>query len=39
MLYWLCRRRHNLYYADLWIMPTIGSKRPLTVVIAVLESA
>jgi hypothetical protein len=29
----------NLYYADLWIMPTIGSKRALTVVIAVLESA
>jgi hypothetical protein len=23
----------NLYYADLWIMPTIGSERALTVAI------
>ena len=37
--YRLCRRRHNLYYADLWIMPTIGSERALTVAIAALESA
>jgi hypothetical protein len=29
----------NLYYADLWIMPTIGSERALTVAIAALESA
>ena len=37
--YRLCRRRHNLYYADLWIMPTIGSKRALAAAIAALESA
>ena len=24
----------NLYYADLWIMPTIGSKRALAAAIA-----
>jgi hypothetical protein len=29
----------NLYYADLWIMPTIGSKRALAVAIAAMESA
>jgi hypothetical protein len=29
----------NLYYADLWIMPTIGSERALVVAIAALESA
>jgi len=29
----------NLYYADLWIMPTIGSKRALALAIAALESA
>ena len=29
----------NLYYADFWIMPTIGSGRALTVAIAALESA
>ena len=27
----------NLYYADLWIMPTIGSKRALAVAIAAME--
>jgi hypothetical protein len=35
-------KRHlmcNLYYADLWIMPTIGSKRALAVAIAAMESA
>jgi hypothetical protein len=37
--YKLCRRRHNLYYADFWIMPTIGSKRALAAAIAALESA
>ena len=37
--YKLCRRRHNLYYADLWIMPTIGSERALAAAIAALESA
>jgi hypothetical protein len=29
----------NLYYADLWIMPTIGSERALAVAIAAMESA
>ena len=29
----------NLYYADLWIMPTIGSKRALAMAIAAMESA
>jgi hypothetical protein len=29
----------NLYYADFWIMPTIGSKRALAAAIAALESA
>jgi hypothetical protein len=29
----------NLYYADLWIMPTIGSARALAAAIAALESA
>jgi hypothetical protein len=29
----------NLYYADLWIMPTIGSERALAAAIAALESA
>ena len=29
----------NLYYADLWIMPTIGAERALAVAIAALESA
>jgi hypothetical protein len=29
----------NLYDADLWIMPTIGSERALEVAIAALESA
>jgi len=29
----------NLYYADLWIMPTIGSERALAMAIAGLESA
>jgi hypothetical protein len=29
----------NLYYADLWIMPTIDSERALAVAIAALESA
>jgi len=33
------RHRHNLYYADLWIMPTIGSERALAVAIAAMESA
>jgi hypothetical protein len=35
----LCRRRHNLYYADLWIMPTIGPELSLAAVIAASESA
>jgi hypothetical protein len=29
----------DLYDADLWIMPTIGSERALEVAIAALESA
>ncbi len=29
----------NLYYADLGIMPTIGSERALAAAIAALESA
>jgi hypothetical protein len=29
----------NLYYADFWIMPTIGSERALAVAITALESA
>jgi hypothetical protein len=29
----------NLYYADFWIMATIGSKRALAVAIAAMESA
>lgn len=29
----------NLYYADLWIMPTIGSEPSLATVIAALEPA
>ena len=29
----------NLYYADLWIMPTIGSERALAAAIAASESA
>jgi hypothetical protein len=29
----------NLYYADLWIMPIVGSKRALAAVIAASESA
>jgi hypothetical protein len=29
----------NLYYADLWIMPTIGPERVLAAAIAALESA
>jgi hypothetical protein len=29
----------NLYYADLWIMPTISSERALAAAIAALESA
>jgi hypothetical protein len=29
----------NLYYADLWIMPTIRSELSLAAVIAALESA
>ena len=29
----------NLYYADLWIMPTIGSEQGLAVAIAAMESA
>jgi len=29
----------NLYYADLWIMPIIGSERALAVAIAASESA
>jgi hypothetical protein len=29
----------NLYYADLWIMPTIGLKQALAVAIAAMESA
>jgi hypothetical protein len=29
----------NLYYADFWIMPTIGSKRALAAAIAASESA
>jgi hypothetical protein len=29
----------NLYYADLWIMPTIGSERAMAAAIAALESA
>jgi hypothetical protein len=37
--YRLCRCRHNLYYADLWIMPTIGSELSLAAVIAASESA
>lgn len=28
---------YNLYYADLWIMPTIDSKRALAVAIAAME--
>ena len=29
----------SLYYADFWIVPTIGPERALTVAIAALESA
>jgi hypothetical protein len=29
----------NLYYADLWIMPTIGSEGAWAAAIAVMESA
>jgi hypothetical protein len=29
----------NLYYADLWIMPTIGSEGALAAAIAAIESA
>lgn len=29
----------NLYYADLWIMPTIGPELSLAAVIAASESA
>jgi hypothetical protein len=29
----------NLYHADLWIMPTIGSERALAAAIAASESA
>lgn len=29
----------NLYYADLWIMPTIGSERARAAAIAAMESA
>ena len=29
----------NLNYVDLWIMPTIGSKRALAVAITAMESA
>ena len=39
MEYKLCRRRHNLYYADLWIMPTISSERARAAAIAAMESA
>jgi hypothetical protein len=35
----LIQRMCNLYYADFWIMPTIGSKRALAAAIAALESA
>jgi hypothetical protein len=29
----------NLYYADLWIMPTIGSEQARAAAIAAVESA
>jgi hypothetical protein len=29
----------NLYYADLWIMPTISSERARALAIAAMESA
>ena len=32
-------RMCNLYYADLWIMPTIGPELSLAAVIAASESA
>ena len=35
----LCRHRHSLYYADLWIMPTIGSEGAWAAAIAAMESA
>jgi len=31
--------KNALYYADLWIMPTISSERALAVAIAAMESA
>jgi hypothetical protein len=37
--YSLLRSCVILYYADLWIMPTIGSERALAVAIAAMESA
>jgi len=39
MKWMLCRRRHNVHYADVRIMPTSAAKPAWEAVIAVKEAA